>query len=427
MDFFEICKLEKGELKKTLEKELTNMGYAVTNADGFLYAEGTVPVLLLAHMDTVHKEKCSIICTDGNYVMSPQGIGGDDRCGIFMVLETIKELRCSVLFTEDEEIGCVGAKKFCDSGITPTVPINYLIEYDRKNADDAVFYSCDNPDFEKFITDENIGFKTAHGSCSDISHVAPYLKTAAVNLSCGYYNQHTLHEYVIMSEMTNNIERGKALIRKPCDHFEYIEKKYDYKSSYSNYGYGGKWGRSYDLTGYYSGKSYSYDYDLDDYDSELKTSYRQEVYADLDEYAITLFGEWYGREIPQVEMFALTDIADYDPKKYIIHSAYGAMSIAEYMDMYSGDPDFIEFAVDKKCNIYCIKTESTCCINVAITMDGDYISGIDDSIHVMYYPSDLVKYPRMTEGQFWSFESYCEIQLDEDIEELVESYTKATI
>ena len=62
-------------------------GYAVRKQRGFLYAEGTVPVLLVAHLDTVHRTQPETICysADGTVMMSPQGIGGDDRAGVYMI------------------------------------------------------------------------------------------------------------------------------------------------------------------------------------------------------------------------------------------------------------------------------------------------------------------------------------------------------
>jgi hypothetical protein len=344
-----------------------------------------------------------------------------------MILQILEELHCSVLFTEDEEIGCVGASKFCKSGIMPSVPINYLLEFDRRNKDDAVFYSCDNPDFEKFITDEAIGFKTASGSCSDISYVAPYLNTAAVNLSCGYYNAHTQHEYVKMSEMLNNIERAKAIINKPSEHFEYIEKVYtytkynskkynDYDYSYG-YGYGGYSSKKSGYGGYYDLSKYR-----DAYTEYAEDEYREEIYANLDEHAITFFSNYYGTEIREVEVFSITDIADYEPNKFVISSAYGKMSIAEYEAMFKDDFNHIELLVDKACNIYRLCADPTCDVYVAVSTDGDYIIGADESTPVMYYPSDLIKYPRMTDEQFDSFVAYCEIQLDVDIENQVEMY-----
>ena len=73
--------------------------------------------------------------------------------------------KCHVLFCEDEEVGCVGAKKFTRGSLRPQV--NYIVELDRRGSNDAVFYRCDNPEFEDFIT--SFGFETAGGSRSDIS------------------------------------------------------------------------------------------------------------------------------------------------------------------------------------------------------------------------------------------------------------------
>lgn len=238
----EIVTKTQEKLKAFLTAELSERGYNPLSEDGFIYAEGELPVMLTAHMDTVHHDNCTIVCTspDGKYWMSPQGIGGDDRCGIYAIMKIIETHKCSVLFTEDEEIGCVGAKKYKDfvQKNPEFIPknLNYIVEIDRKNSDDAVFYDCDNPEFEAFVTTDT-GFKTAHGSCSDISYVAPALGVAAVNFSSGYYNPHQISEYINLAELNENIRRIKAILDKPCEKFEYIEKKSwyeNYKSGKSN-------------------------------------------------------------------------------------------------------------------------------------------------------------------------------------------------
>ena len=131
-----------------MKAELKSRGCPVTDKPGYLYAEGTIPVLLAAHMDTVHRQPVEQICysADGAVAMSPQGIGGDDRCGVWMILQILCTAKCHVLFCEDEEVGCVGAKKFTRGSLRPQV--NYIVELDRRGSNDAVFYRCDNPEFE---------------------------------------------------------------------------------------------------------------------------------------------------------------------------------------------------------------------------------------------------------------------------------------
>ena len=229
-----IYRMTQKEVKQYAYDYLVSSGYTVINQDGFLYAKGNVPVLLVAHMDTVHKEpvKDIIYSKNDEVISSPQGIGGDDRNGVAIILEIVKELKCSVLLCEDEEIGTVGARKFAKTDYIKNLGVNYMVEFDRKGSNDAVFYSCDNPEFTNFVTDFT-GFKKAYSpSCSDISVLMPASGIAAVNLSSGYYNAHTLTEYVVYDEMLDTIEAAKLLIREECEKpFEYIERKYTYEPS----------------------------------------------------------------------------------------------------------------------------------------------------------------------------------------------------
>lgn len=218
-----IVGMTQKELKSALNAKLTSIGYTPVSKKGFLYAEGDAPVLLVAHLDTVHKQPVSRILysKDGNLMMSPEGIGGDDRCGVYMILQLIEEMRPFILFTEDEEIGCVGARDFAKSKIHPQV--NYIVEMDRRGGNDAVFYGCDNPEFTEFVC--SFDFEKAHGSFSDISVIAPKLGVAAVNISSGYYNEHSRHEYINLYEVERNIQRIKTMIQSDSPHFEYMERE----------------------------------------------------------------------------------------------------------------------------------------------------------------------------------------------------------
>lgn len=237
MKFAKICRMSQKELKKYLTKYLKTKYNNVTEMDGFVYAEGKFPVLLVAHMDTVHKETVKQISysNQGNQLSSPQGIGGDDRCGIYMISKIIETFNCSVLFTEDEEIGCIGANKFVQAladGQVKAPNVNYIIELDRQGKNDAVFYECDNPEFEDFIFAEK-DWEYACGSYTDIVEIAPILGVAAVNFSCGYYNAHTLKEYVLVNEMESNIGKVNNLLARTTseDRFEYIEAVRYHKES----------------------------------------------------------------------------------------------------------------------------------------------------------------------------------------------------
>jgi len=199
------------ELFETLSNDYRGVVFARKR---FILVRGTVPVMLVAHLDTVHDEPVKNICkTDNdNILMSPQGIGGDDRCGVYALAKVyeLAQVKPHLLFTCDEEIGGVGAEWFCRAHAEKRLPpeldaLKFIIEIDRRGSKDAVFYDCYNPDFEDYIL--SFGFEFAHGSFSDISFIAPELGVAAVNLSSGYYNAHTRHEYIVRSELENTISK----------------------------------------------------------------------------------------------------------------------------------------------------------------------------------------------------------------------------
>lgn len=241
----------------------------------YILVRGEAPIMLVAHMDTVHKEPVSQICKSkgGNILMSPQGIGGDDRCGVY-ALNTVYDrapVKPWLLFTCDEEVGGLGARAFCtahDKGELPDEldTMKILIEIDRKGSTDAVYYDCDNEEFEDYVTSK--GFSTAWGSFSDISLVAPELGVAAVNLSSGYYNAHTLSEYINRKELNATVNKVLSIVEdaaKPdFPFYEYIESEYSYTWDGSGYY---DWGCYYpkeitkDATNDFSDFAYQREYD----------------------------------------------------------------------------------------------------------------------------------------------------------------------
>ena len=222
LNFEQIFQLSQKRLKRELKAELIASGYTVQKQKGFLYAAGTLPVLLVAHLDTVHRTQPETICysADGTVMMSPQGIGGDDRAGVYMILRLIQSFHCHVLFCEDEETGGHGARAFTKSGIKPDV--NYIVELDRTGSNDAVFYQCRNRQFERHIN--SFGFQTAFGSFSDISILAPHLNLAAVNLSTGYYHAHQPGEYVRLDKVEELIGRVEKLLQTKTERLSYMQK-----------------------------------------------------------------------------------------------------------------------------------------------------------------------------------------------------------
>ena len=201
----------------------------------YIFAKGDLPIMLTAHLDTVYTQPVINFNDENGIITSPQGIGADDRAGIFIIKKLIeKGYRPFVLLCTDEEIGSVGASEFVkDRSVYKLCePVKYILELDRRGTNDAVYYDCDNKDFSEYI--EHItSYKEASGSFSDISVIAPALGVAAVNLSVGYENEHSgPTERFSLKACKNTIQAVEKLIKdeKNASKFVYIERKYDYHS-----------------------------------------------------------------------------------------------------------------------------------------------------------------------------------------------------
>lgn len=231
--FEQICGLSQPSLKKTMSTYLRNKYKKVTETKEYICAEGNIPIALVAHMDTVFPRPATEVFYDRqkNVIWSPEGLGADDRAGIFSIIQILKRgLRPHIILTTDEEKGALGAEKLAIIDC-PFAELCYVIQLDRRGADDCVFYSCDNEEFTQYI--ENFGFVEAIGSFSDISVICPAWKIAGVNLSVGYRDEHSVSEILFVGQMLNTIDKViKMLQEKDIPKFEYIPAAYDMRSAW---------------------------------------------------------------------------------------------------------------------------------------------------------------------------------------------------
>lgn len=195
-----------------------------------LYIPGTRKnkVLLVAHLDTVWGNKViqpavldniifssSLIRNLGNdiSIKKSNGIGADDRAGI-AALWMLKDSGHSILISNAEEIGCVGAnmisrhKKFFDNLQTQH---QFAIEFDRHGKDDLVFYDISTPEFEHYCEEET-GYTTNIGSYSDISILCRDI--CGVNISIGYNDEHSCHETLNIKWFDKTVETTRKWLSK---------------------------------------------------------------------------------------------------------------------------------------------------------------------------------------------------------------------
>lgn len=209
-----LCRARENSILIIMGNFLKTKYNNVIQTSEYIMAQGTIPVALVAHADTVFKSPPKHFFYDQKQTVmwSPEGAGADDRAGIFAIMQILKltDLRPHIIITTGEEIGCIGASKLI--GDYPVFPwdLKFMIQLDRRGKEDCVFYDCNNPDFLRFI--ESFGFKTAYGSLSDISVLAPCWKIAATNLSVGYYNEHSYAEFLCFTFLLATIEKVKNIL-----------------------------------------------------------------------------------------------------------------------------------------------------------------------------------------------------------------------
>lgn len=241
--FKTLCQATHDDLLEWLYEQLKDV-YGEDNIiyhPRWAYFKGKSPACLCAHLDTVHKKTIvdMYIEPEKNIIHSPEGIGGDDRCGVWIILKILKSLKegddlPNLFFSTDEETGSASTKLACDWIIENNIDlmshIRFFIQLDRKNEQDSVYYNCDNKDFEKYIN--SYGFKTAYGTRTDICILCDKFGKAGVNLSCGFNSEHSISETVSIDIMENTA--GKVLnILAEADKdviYDYKEKTPSYNS-----------------------------------------------------------------------------------------------------------------------------------------------------------------------------------------------------
>lgn len=196
-----ICQCRQSKLQKMLYKVLKRHYKNIINTSDYIFAHGDIPIALVAHMDTVFKIPPAKIYYDREegVLWSPDGLGADDRAGVFLILKILqnmkKDKKPTVIFTTDEEVGCLGSSRLIEDITVPPQELKYIIQLDRRGQDDCVFYDDINEDFEKYV--HRFGFETNWGTLSDISVICPAWGVSGVNLSVGYEDEHqeieTLH------------------------------------------------------------------------------------------------------------------------------------------------------------------------------------------------------------------------------------------
>lgn len=237
--FIDVLTKTQAEMLEWLPEVLADYGYQIKVTDYTIQAissEKNQPCLV-AHLDTINTkrknysygsyyatgstlstvtstekdrtpEEEDILVTDHYILLSPeckssiQCLGADDRVGVKTILDILEMgLRPHILFTTDEEVGCVGSRKAVEENALEELrEASMLIQIDRgvheRSWHEMVTYDFD-PESHKEIFDE-LGetYTMATGSYTDVAVLGPHLNKPIVNVSASYRHEHTTDEFI---------------------------------------------------------------------------------------------------------------------------------------------------------------------------------------------------------------------------------------
>lgn len=223
-------------------------------------------VCMVSHMDEAqdYKEAYEVVIDNniwtGRGLKSKKqlGLGCDDTNGICITLQMLKtcsNLKC--VFTTEEEVGAKGAfeacfnEKFFEN-------VQCFLQADRRGSSDLIVntngITCCSNGFSDYITDicDKYNYSHKYGTFTDVGILVEHFGISGVNISCGYYKEHTDEEYTNVDELENCLNFIHDIIHS-IENANYVFKiskkemnKFDYNSSVSsncNY-YGGYWDSS---------------------------------------------------------------------------------------------------------------------------------------------------------------------------------------
>lgn len=225
-----ICSMKEKELYRFVKTFLMSLPFNSFNeGKNYFIAWGSLDVALVAHLDTVFDFPPHELFYDRDkdtILTSGQGAGFDDRAGVYAILKILtewKDVPPTIIFTLGEEDYGIGAREVAasDNLRKEAKRLKYMIELDRQGKDDCVFYQCISKDFQNYVS--SFGFKKQPGSYSDIYFLMDKWQTCGVNLSIGYYDEHTDYEYLRPSQMEVTIIRVLKMLKdvKNVNKFRY--------------------------------------------------------------------------------------------------------------------------------------------------------------------------------------------------------------
>lgn len=213
---------------------------------------------VVAHTDTVHRLDAINVAEETlfnaqgllkpalkayNNFGNPTGIGGDDKCGVFACLTLLKEVsNLKAAFFVSEETGCHGSK---NADVDFFKNVGYVIQFDAPenwmvtekcfgqvlfDRESDFFKTCNKVLTESMVKED---MEYMIHPYTDVYALRSKFDFCCINFSIGYYDYHTINEYVIIEDVENGIKMGKQMIEQLGNKLYYKKAEDDFYSRMS--------------------------------------------------------------------------------------------------------------------------------------------------------------------------------------------------
>lgn len=245
--FIDVLTKTQSEMQEWLPEVLADYGYQIKVTDYMIQAISTEEnqPCLVAHLDTINTkrknsgysygtyyqtttvtstekdhtpEEEDILVTERYILLSPeckssiQCLGADDRVGVKTILDILETgLRPHILFTTDEEVGCVGSRKAVEENALEELKMaSMLIQIDRgvheRSWHEMVTYDFDTESHKEIFDELRKTYTMATGSYTDVAVLGPHLDKPIVNVSASYMHEHTTDEFINLDAYKYNTQ-----------------------------------------------------------------------------------------------------------------------------------------------------------------------------------------------------------------------------
>ena len=268
--FIDVLTKTQSEMLEWLSGVLSDYGYSIKVTDYMIM--GISPkenqVCLVSHLDTINTKNTSystfvygksyvqntsketekqrtpkkkdILVTRDYILLSPEHnpkikcLGADDRVGVKTILDILEAgLRPHILFTTDEEVGCVGSRKaVSENALEELKKASMLVQIDRGVHEgswhEMVTYNFDPKSHPAIFEKLSGTYTMANGSFTDVAVLGEHLNKPIVNVSASYKNEHRTNEFINLKAYKYNTQGLINFIewaeQQDTSEWKYVEK-----------------------------------------------------------------------------------------------------------------------------------------------------------------------------------------------------------